>query len=461
VSRSASFTDCRSGCRWRGLSTGLLGEQELQDIPGELIALADLLSHRRESILLEWNRAVKRDPNLTEGDSLPRSELYDHIPALLTAFEHGLRQAADPVERVATGAEAPAAAHGLQRWQQGYDLREVTRELGQLNKCVILELDRYAKVQNNISLDAMSRARAVWTALCSTAIEESVTQYFILQQREAAGHAQDLEHALEEIRELEQQRGDQWRQAAHDLRGNLGVVANVAVGLTRHGRRDSSRQDFVRILVRNVTSLHHLLDDVTSLARLQAGREKRQIEPLDVTTIMEPLAEGIRPLAKQRGLYLKCEGPPGLGVDGDAVKIRRIAQNLILNAVKYTRQGGITVAWGDSDANDPKRWLLSIQDTGPGLHTDSGQPLAEVLDPARAPLASQTSPIDEEAGRFLTPSSVASAQGTRSFRGEAGEGIGLSIVKRLCEMLDAKIEMQSVKDEGTTFRISFPRQYVS
>ena len=45
------------------------------------------------------------------------------------------------------------------------------------------------------------------------------------------------------------------------------------------------------------------------------------------------------------------------------------------------------------------------------------------------------------------------------FLGEAGEGIGLSIVKRLCEMLDASIEMQSVPGMGTTFRILFPRQY--
>jgi signal transduction histidine kinase len=432
----------------------------LQDVSGELIALAEHLSHQRESMLLEWHRAVKRDPGLTNGDSLPRSELYDHIPALLSAFEQRLRQAARRVEPAATEAKDPAAAHGLQRWQQGYDLREVTRELGQLNRCVILELDRYAIEQSSISLDATSRAREVWTTLCSVAIEESVTQYFTLQQREAEGHAQYLEHALQEIRELEQQRGDQWQQAAHDLRGNLGVVANVAVGLTRHGRRNSSREDFVRILIRNVTSLHHLLDDVTSLARLQAGREKRQIEPLDVTTIMEPLAEGIRPLAKQHGLYLKCEGPPGLGVDGDAVKIRRIAQNLILNAVKYTRQGGITVTWGDSTANDPKRWLLTIQDTGPGLHTDSGQPLAEVLDPGRAPLpSSQTFPTQGRTASALGASSVASAQGTRTSRADAGEGIGLSIVKRLCDMLDAKIEMRSVKEEGTTFRILFPRTY--
>ena len=432
----------------------------MQNIHGELIALAGHVRDERGAILLEWQRAVKRDPTLTNSDSLPRSELYDHIPALLTAFERNLRRAAEQLEPADAAAEEPAAAHGLQRWQQGYDLREVTRELGQLNRCVIVALDRYAKAHPDISLDAMSQAREVWTTLCSTGIEESVAQYFALQQQEAAGHVKDLERALEQIRELEQQRGDLWRQAAHDLRGNLGVVANVAVGLTRHGGRDSSRDDFVRILMRNVTSLHHLLEDVTSLARLQAGRESRQIEPLDVTAIMEPLGEGIRPLAEQRGLYLRCEGPAGLGVDGDAVKIRRIAQNLILNAVKYTRQGGITVTWGDSAANDPKRWLLTIEDTGPGFHTDSGQPLAAALDPEQPPLPSpNTTPSRAKAASALGDLSAGRVEGTRSFLGEAGEGIGLSIVKRLCEMLDASIEMQSVPGMGTTFRVLFPRQY--
>jgi signal transduction histidine kinase len=206
--------------------------------------------------------------------------------------------------------------------------------------------------------------------------------------REAAGHVEDLESALEKIRELERQRGETWQQAAHDLRGNLAVVANVTVGLTRHGKRDSSRDDFVRILMRNVTSLHHLLEDVTSLARLQAGRESRQIEPLDVTAILLFLCEGIRPLAAQRALYLNCDRPDGFAADGDGIKIRRIGQNLLLNAVKYTHSGGITVTWGDSTPNDPKRWALCITDTGPGLRTDSGQSIAAILEPSSEPLSS-------------------------------------------------------------------------
>jgi signal transduction histidine kinase len=108
---------------------------------------------------------------------------------------------------------------------------------------------------------------------------------------------------------------------------------------------------------------------------------------------------------------------------------------LILNAVKFTREGGITVSWGDSEANDPKRWALSIRDTGPGIHSDAGEPMSSALEGK------------PDAGRKDSGAT------------DGGEGIGLSIVKRLCDMLDASIELKSVEAVGTTFRILFPRQY--
>ncbi|MDP9012139.1 MAG: sensor histidine kinase [Pseudomonadota bacterium] len=413
-------------------------------------ALADHLTSRRAAILEAWRTAIKRDAALMTGESLPRVQLYDHIPAMLATFERELRDSpAGDEESAADAAQESAAAHGLQRWQQGYDLREVTRELGKLNESVIAELDGYTIAHPDISHDVVATARRLWAALCSTGIEESVGQYFQLQQQEAAGHVRDLESALAEVQQLEQQRADLWRQAAHDLRGNLGVVANATVGLTHGGLREAARDDFVRILMRNVTTLHHLLDDVTSLARLQAGREQRQIEPLDVSPILQQLCEGIRPLAQQRRLFLRGDGPAGFAADGDAVKIRRIAQNLVLNAVKFTRTGGITVAWGDSSEDDGKRWELRVTDTGPGLHSESGTPLARALE--------VTTPSDSASATAAPWADL--AHDDRMSQTEAGEGIGLSIVKRLCELLDATIEVKSVEDVGTTFRILFPRKY--
>jgi signal transduction histidine kinase len=423
----------------------------------ELALLGTYLSGRQDAILRAWQGAINRDPALTTGDALPRVQLLDHIPAILGIFVHELRSASgaaasdDVFASAEQAGEGPATAHGLQRWRQGYDLREVTRELGKLNECVIAELDSYGEAHPQVSHAATAAARRIWSALASTAVEQSVGQYFELEQREAAGHVQDLETALEEVQQLEEQRAEVWRQAAHDLRGNLGVVANATVALTHTSLHESSRDDFVRILMRNVTSLHHLLEDVTSLARLQAGQEQRRIEPLDVSPIMQQLCEGIRPLAQQHHLFLRCDGAAGFATEGDAIKIRRIAQNLVLNAVKFTREGGITVSWGDSDANDPKRWMLAIQDTGPGFPISGSVPLTSAL---------ASKPQTTGRGAPGAPSRAGGEAGSGHAQHEpAGEGIGLSIVKRLCDMLNATVEVKSEPGVGTTFQIRFPRQY--
>ena len=400
-------------------------------------------------MLEAWRESIKSDPALSTGDSLPRVDLYDHIPSLLSTFERQLRRNANGAASVHGEGQVPAAAHGLQRWQQGYDLREVTRELGKLNEIVVSELESYAYP----SARAGRAARRIWAALCSTGIEESIGQYFKLQQQEAAGHVKDLDNALEEIKLLEQQRADLWREAAHDLRGNLGVVANATVLLTKTDLREPARDEFIRILMRNVTSLHHLLNDVTDLARIQAGRDKRQIESLDVSSLLLQLCEGIRPLAQQRNLYLRCDGPASFAVDGDAVKIRRIAQNLVFNAVKFTRQGGITVTWGDSSAKDAKRWEMCIADTGPGFHTGSDKPLTQALEKASEQAAARKLEVEPaKAGALPTDPQP-------SIHNASGEGLGLSIVKRLCDMLDATIDMTSEHGVGTTFRILLPRRY--
>src|SRR4029453_12068911 len=103
----------------------------------QLSALASYLGARRDGILRTWRKAIDRDPEMTTGASLPRAQLDDHIPGLLDTFERSL-QLVTVKEIVPFKAEAKgdASAHGLQRWQQGYDVREVTREWGRLQLCV-------------------------------------------------------------------------------------------------------------------------------------------------------------------------------------------------------------------------------------------------------------------------------------------------------------------------------------
>ena len=130
------------------------------DIDEQLSALSAYLGERREAILRTWRKAIHRDPEMNTGAALPRAQLDDHIPALLDTFGKRLRVlTADEVTTFSEEGKVDASAHGLQRWQQGYDLREVTREWGRLQLCVADELDRYASSGSGVDPRAMSIAR--------------------------------------------------------------------------------------------------------------------------------------------------------------------------------------------------------------------------------------------------------------------------------------------------------------
>lgn len=429
----------------------------------EHAALGTHLRRRRGDILRAWRAAVTADPALTSGASLPRDQLHDHIPALLANFEQALTGEAPPDgDGAGQVQEGDATAHGLHRWQQGFDLSEVTRELGRLNECVVVELEAYAAAHPELEHGVMAEARRIWAQQCGEAISASVSQYFQLQQIEAGTHIRDLEQALQSLQELEQERARLWQQAAHDLRGSLGVVATATAGLALPQASDLMRSSFLRLLDRNVSSLSHLLNDVTSLARLQGGLEQRCVVPVDAAELLCVLCEDLRPQAQQRGLYLRFEGIYKLPVEADPIKTRRIAQNLILNAVKYTRSGGVTVNCGDCMVGDRERWFMRIRDTGPGFHAGPGSQLVgaieEATDQARQIAADHVTGAVTHVNVDLAET-ISAPEDPRPVRQQAGEGLGLSIVKRLCDLLDATIEMQSEIDVGTTFRILLPRSW--
>lgn len=417
-------------------------------------ALADELANRRDAILKAWRASVAADATLTSGDSLPHSQLNDHIPAVLEGFEEHLRSQSSEAERL-----GDAAAHGLHRWQQGFGLAEVVRELGRLNECVVSELELLAEGPPARSAKVMARARLLWAQIYSVAVGASTTQYFKLQQIEATAYTHSLEQGLETLRRMEQQRAQLWQEAAHDLRGNLGVVSNATAGLGARHADPEVQETFLRLLGKNVQALHRLLDDVTVLARLQSGQEERNVEAVDVAPLFRELWESLEGHAQQKGLSFKLNGPASFEVRSDAVKLHRIAQNLVLNAIRYTHKGGLELSWGDCGPEDRDRWMLVVADTGPGIGHDGASELKNALEVATQhsdqvafdTKEDKVTHIDEEDAGVSEPGFTHQAD-------KHGEGIGLSIVKRLCELLDATVAVDS-DASGTRFEILLPRDY--
>ncbi|MBA2690494.1 MAG: sensor histidine kinase [Burkholderiales bacterium] len=434
------------------------------EVNEELAKLACHLAERREAILQAWRQAARNDGELNAAASLSHAQFNDHIPEVLEAFERKLsaRRHVDEADAEAEQKER-ASGHGLHRWQQGYNQREVMREWGHLQLCLVDELENYAAAHPPLEKEVMPIARRALTELCAEGIVESAAQYARLQQTEAAGRVRDLEQALVQLQDWERERGEVLRAVAHDLRGNLGIVKNATALLKHESGPTPQRAQFVAMLQNGIGSLHALLNDLTSLAHLEAGHEQRNVELFDVAATIAELCTGMRSLADERRLFLKTEGAAQLIVEGDPVKVQRIVQNLLLNALKYTEQGGVKVTWGEASPTASERWMVCIQDTGPGFQAGTVTPLARALNKA----TQDSHEVEEKAEAagdddHTEPAPTLASQSTRKPAYQApGEGIGLSIVKRLCELLDASLELETAAGEGTTFRVVFPRRYHS
>ncbi len=431
----------------------------------QLDALSVHLRRRQEALLTAWRNAVRHDPELTTNLNLSGSARDDHIPKILEDYSLRLRaEHALDATQVDLEQRRDAAKHGMHRWQQGYDIRETMREWGHLQSVVLRELDRYAADHAELQRDVMSTAREILAALCMEGNCESASRYVRLQQTAAAGRLRDLEASLNSLQVLENERAALLRQTAHDLRGSVGVIANATALLAKADVHGPQRDRFHQLLQEKIYSMGGLLTALADLARLEAGQDPLRLETLDAAQRVREYCDLLRPIAADRNLFLKCEGPESLCAQGDSLKLQRIVQNLLLNALQATKHGGVVVRLSAGSETNPQRWTLSLEDTGPGFALQSVGPLRHALknatdkaheaEAAAAARQGETRPVPGAD----TP---AAASGPRSASLPSGEGIGLSIVMRLCELLSASVELDTAPGHGTTIRIAFPMQYPS
>lgn len=427
----------------------------------QLSALAEHLLEHRDAILDAWRAYGDVVPGRNIAASLSRAQFNDHIPVVLDSLSQTLRSWPEETSDVAAEREADKVAdHGVQRWQQGYSLAEVLREWGYLQMCVAAELERYAGENPSLEPSVMPNARRIWAQLCADGVTASATQYGRLQQSESAGHVNDLERALAALHAMEQSRAEAWRIAAHDLRGSVTVVKGAAM-LNASGAAlpEPERAEVAEMLNKGVLSLNDLLNDLLSLARLEAGHEQRTVTTFDAAVLLRDFCTASQAAATDRGLFLKMDGPSTLPVEGDKPKVLRILQNLLLNAVKYTERGGISVSWGLDTSRGTDRWTLSVQDTGPGLDAAPVMEMAQELHDATG-LADEAREASSDRRRDMGgATTVASQTETTSPREPSGEGVGLSIVKRLCELLEGSLELATKAGHGSTFRVILPCKY--
>lgn len=407
--------------------------------------LAIWLNSRRTQLLIMWRNRCEADSSLPTANSLSKEQFNDRVPELISVLINRFTEEKSLISPIQIARE-----HGLHRWRLGYTLEELLREFAHLHECFIDEISTFCNTEQVTDHNVLLRSHQLASALIHEAITGSVTQYNDLQKITAAERAANLQHTLDELNELIRRRADVLRMASHDLRGSFGVMRGAAYILDQPGNTEEERLEMVQMLQRNFSKVTSMLTQLMDLARLEAGQESLYIESFDVSELLQRVTDTLLPFADERNLYLRTEGPSMLAARGDSIKVQRIVQNLLLNALKYTRQGGVTVTWA---SEGPLRWLLLVKDTGPGLSEKSATALSMEPSLEEVTVEGRKSTIRVTSNE---PDKDAELPSTAQPK---GEGIGLHIVKRLCELLNANMEVEATPNTGTTIRIRFPMRY--
>lgn len=209
----------------------------------------------------------------------------------------------------------------------------------------------------------------------------------------------------------------------HDIKAPAGSIIGY-IDLLKRLVKDR-RQMFY--LSNMKSSAQHLLDLVTSLLdyhRLEAGKMDIQRTAFNPNELFEHIYNGFLPLAEKKGLKLNqhISFKPSLILEGDPFRIRQIMENLLSNALKFTDAGEISVqVCYKSEILD-----ISVTDTGCGM------------------TAQERQRIFREFTRL------------RSAQGQEGFGLGLSITKKLVELLRGNIQVESEPGKGSSFRVKLP-----
>jgi two-component system, sensor histidine kinase len=212
-------------------------------------------------------------------------------------------------------------------------------------------------------------------------------------------------------------------QASHDLRQPMQAIG-ILVAVLKLEARDERMIERVSTLERAVRSMDDLFRSMLDINRLEASVIKIDKEAHYLPELIEDIALESEYTARAKGLELRYRVSQGLRVETDAVVLRRILRNLIVNAITYTNKGTVLITLRRCGANA----LIQVWDTGVGIAPD------------------QLNKIFEVYARVGTPD-----QRTRK-----GLGLGLAIAKGMAELISTRVRVKSKLGSGSVFSFELP-----
>lgn len=243
--------------------------------------------------------------------------------------------------------------------------------------------------------------------------------------------SQELAEALARQQELDRLQTEFIQNVSHELRTPLALIRGYAemLDMGALGTLAPEQEGPVSIIARRARMLGDLVEDITAILELE-GREI-ELHPVDLGQLVRHALEDFEAWARQKGVTLIGQVDPSpAGVMGEARHLRRLVDNLIGNAIKFTPQGGRVFV---SLRTDPDALVLQVRDTGIGIPSDK---LERIFD------------------RFYqVDGSIRRRYG--------GTGLGLALVKEIVKAHGGQVSVQSQVDVGSTFTVRLPLEPVT
>jgi protein-histidine pros-kinase len=209
--------------------------------------------------------------------------------------------------------------------------------------------------------------------------------------------------------------------ASHDLRQPVQALS-LLNGALRRTVKDERAQEMIESQENSLTAMTNLLNSLLDISRLDAGAVTPEIEDFPMQRVIDRLSAEFGRQAKQKGLEFHSE-PCAANVRSDPNLLSEIIQNLVSNAIRYTDEGSVEMncdCRGDS-------CVVEVVDTGIGIEADQLEAIFQEFHQARAPGSSKE-----------------------------GFGLGLAIVRRLADLLDHTVQVESEPGAGSRFSVSIP-----
>jgi chemotaxis family two-component system sensor kinase Cph1 len=218
---------------------------------------------------------------------------------------------------------------------------------------------------------------------------------------------------------------------SHEIRTPMNAILGFC-DLLQDVVVESHQKQYLEAIATSGESLLRLIDDILDLSKIEAGKLALKYEPVYVRQILLEIQQIFTQKAQSRGLVLKLEIDSLLdwGIEFEEMRLRQILLNLVGNALKFTEQGQVTIAAIAQPYDDNRQlWLkISVKDTGIGISREQQQHIFDAF-------------VQSE------------GQSTRKY---GGTGVGLTITRRLTEMLGGIVFLRSQLQQGSEFSLIFP-----